>query len=55
MAAPAFAGYVDTPDCRRDLIAADRLVAEIQARGKHLKPQEIAGVCRVLRKKTYPT
>jgi len=47
---PALAGTIDTPDCRRDLAAAGRLVNAIAGRENSVKPQDIAGLCRLLRR-----
>ena len=49
-AGPAgWAGVVDTPDCRRDLALADRLVHGVRLREHSVQPGDFVGLCRLLR------
>src|SRR5205809_7973703 len=49
IAAPAAAGVVDTPECRREMAMADRLVHGIRLREPQIKPDDLARVCRLVR------
>jgi hypothetical protein len=49
IAAPAVAGVVDTPECRRDLAVADRLVHGIRLREPQIKPDDLTRACRLVR------
>jgi hypothetical protein len=46
----ALASHLDTPECRRDLAMAGQLVDGIAKRENSVKPGDIAGLCRLLRK-----
>src|SRR5262245_45116694 len=48
-AMPVAAGIVDTPECRRDLALADRLVHGVRLREGSVQPGDYAGLCRLLR------
>ena len=48
-ASPVRAEMIDTPACRRDLAAANRLVEAIQARDKDFVAGDLATNCRLLR------
>lgn len=45
----AIAGVIDTPECRRDLAVADRLIHAIGRRENSVPPGDHAGLCRLLR------
>lgn len=49
-AVPAAAGSVDTPQCRRDLATADRLVHGIRLREAQFVAGDMATNCRLLRR-----
>ena len=49
IAAPAVAGVVDSPECRRDLAVADQLVHAVRLRENSVQPGDFAGLCRLLR------
>ena len=46
---PAAAAVVGTPECRRDLAMADRLVHGIRLREQQMRRDDILGACRLLR------
>jgi hypothetical protein len=46
---PAFAGIVDTPDCRRDLATAHQLIHAVRLRENSVQRGDFVGLCRVLR------
>jgi hypothetical protein len=46
--APACAGIVDTPDCRRDLGTAHQLIHAVRLREKSVRPGDFVGLCRLL-------
>jgi hypothetical protein len=50
LAPAALADTVDTPSCRRELAIAGRLVAGIAARENSVKPGDVGGWCRLLRR-----
>ena len=50
LAAPAWAGVVDTPECRRDLALADRLVHGVRLRENSVQKGDFVGLCRLLRR-----
>jgi hypothetical protein len=50
IAPPALASHLDTPECRHDLAIAGQLVAGIAKRENSVKPGDIAGLCRLLRR-----
>jgi hypothetical protein len=45
----ALADAIGTPECRRDLVAANQAVLAIQAREKRFVPGDLAVNCRLLR------
>jgi hypothetical protein len=47
--AAAWADAIGTPECRRDLAAANQAVLAIQAREKRFVPGDLALNCRLLR------
>jgi hypothetical protein len=49
VASQARAEMIDTPACRRDLAAANRLIEAIQARDKDFVTGDLATNCRLLR------
>jgi len=49
VAAPALAGIVDTPDCRRDLAVANQLIHSVRLRENSVQRGDYAGLCRLLR------
>jgi hypothetical protein len=49
LATPSLAGIVDTPECRRDLAMADRLVHAVRLRENSVQPGDYVGLCRLLR------
>lgn len=49
-AGPSFADILDTPDCRRDLAAANALIGKIAAREKQFVPGDLAKNCALLRR-----
>jgi hypothetical protein len=50
LAPSALAQPVDTPECRRDLAVAGRLVDGIAKRENSVKPGDVAGLCHLLRR-----
>ncbi len=48
-ASAALAGIIDTPECRRDLATADRLVHAVRLRENSVRPGDFDGLCRLLR------
>lgn len=48
-AAPSAAGIVDTYECRRDLVMADRLVHGVRLRENSVQQGDFVGLCRLLR------
>jgi hypothetical protein len=49
-ASPVAAETIDTPDCRRGLAVADRLVNAIRLREAQFIPGDLATNCRLLRR-----
>jgi hypothetical protein len=49
IAAPATAGVVDTPECRRDLAVAHQLIHAIRLRENSVQQGDYGGLCRLLR------
>ena len=49
MSARAVAGIVNTPECRRDLATADRLIHDIRLREPQIRPDDLARACRLVR------
>jgi hypothetical protein len=49
-AAPALADILQTPECRRDLTVANRLIAGIAARDKQFVPRDLAKNCALLQR-----
>lgn len=47
-AEPALADIVQTPECRRDLTVANKLIAGIAARDKQFVPGDLAKNCALL-------
>jgi hypothetical protein len=48
-ASAAPAGIIDTPECRRGLAEANRLVQAVKARDQRFVPGDLATNCRLLR------
>jgi hypothetical protein len=48
-ATPCWAGAIDTPECRRDLALANRLIEAVAARENSVRPGDFDGLCRLLR------
>jgi hypothetical protein len=48
-ASPATAGFIETPECRRDMATADQLIRAARRRESTIKPGDPAALCRVLR------
>ncbi len=48
--AGASAGIVQTPECRRDLAVANKLIAGVAARDKQFVPGDLAKNCRLLQR-----
>jgi uncharacterized Rossmann fold enzyme len=48
-ARPAAAEAIDSPECRRDLAMANRLIEAVAGRENSVRPGDFAGLCRLLR------
>jgi len=49
IALPAVADVVDSPQCRRDMAIASRLIEAVAGRENSVRPGDLVGLCRVLR------
>src|SRR5260370_33740896 len=49
LALPAVADVVDSPECRRDMATASRLIEAVAGRENSVRPGDLVGLCRLLR------